>query len=81
MRSRLSKVIFRFSYFFVGTMLHRMLSALSRHSREFSTGLFGFTGINVPFDCVIFAEVLLLFIDYGVDKQKEYRTSKEGIGT
>lgn len=47
-------------------MLHRTLSALSRHSREFSSGLFGFTGIIVPFDCVIFAEVSLLYIVYGV---------------
>ena len=48
-------------------MFHRTLGALSIHSREFSTGLFGFTGINVPFDCMVFAEVLLLSIVYGVD--------------
>lgn len=67
MQSKSSKTIFQLSYFFVGNMLHRVANTISRHARVFSTGLFGFTGIKVPYDCIMFAEVLFLSTSYSVE--------------
>ena len=48
---------------------HRMHILLSQ-SRRFSTGLFGFTGIRVPYDCILFAEVAILFCFSNRNAQK-----------